>query len=72
MKNWKLKKIKNSIKGQTILYFPSESELTYLHIDASDFFWACVLIAQKKEIVAYTSGKFSKTQQKYSIYDKEF
>lgn len=59
------------IKDQRILYFPTETELVTLQTDASDNFWAGVLIPQQKEIVAYSSGKFAKVQLKYSTYDKK-
>ena len=66
-----LQKIKALIKDQKILYFPSDEELLTLQTDASDNFWAGVLIAKQKEVVAYSSGKFSKPQIKYATYDKE-
>lgn len=43
----------------------------FIIASASEQFCAEVLIAQKKEIVAYTSGKFSKVQYKYSTYDSQ-
>jgi len=59
------------VVDQKILYFPKEEELLILQTDASDLFWAGVIISGHKEIVAYTSGKFDKTQIKYATYDKE-
>lgn len=59
------------MKDQKILYFPSNDELVTLQTDASDNFWAGVLIAKQKEIISYASRKFDKTQIKYATYDKE-
>jgi hypothetical protein len=66
-----IRDIKSMVVDQKILYFPKEEELLILQTDASDLFWAGVIISGHKEIVAYTSGKFDKTQIKYATYDKE-
>ncbi|MQL89973.1 hypothetical protein Taro_022554, partial [Colocasia esculenta] len=52
---------------------PTQSDKLTVSTDASQFYWAGVVsIETSKDIVGYTSGKFSKAEINYSTYEKEF
>ncbi|KAG0416667.1 Retrovirus-related Pol polyprotein from transposon opus, partial [Dictyocoela roeselum] len=65
-----LKNVYNDIKQQIILYFPDVSKPFVLGSDASDRGIGSIL-KQENNIVDVFSAKFNKTEENYSVVEKE-
>ena len=70
-----IKAIKQNCKKLPALKLPEAGKLFILQTDASDKYWAAVLIQKntqgEEEVCAYTSGTFSGSSLNYTIYEKE-
>lgn len=65
-----VEKIIGEIQKQNCLAFPNYDEPICLHTDASEFGMGGIL-SQKNKILGYFSRKFSPTQAKYTVSEKE-
>ncbi|KAG0420474.1 Transposon Tf2-6 polyprotein [Dictyocoela roeselum] len=65
-----LNNIYNDIKRQVIIYFPDISKPFELESDASDRGMGSIL-RQENKIVGIFSAKFNKTEENYSVVEKE-
>ena len=66
-----LQKIIDQIESEIVLVFPDISQKFMMECDASEIGFGCIL-KQSHGIVGFFSKKFSKSENNYSIVEKEF
>ncbi|PKA56048.1 hypothetical protein AXF42_Ash015533 [Apostasia shenzhenica] len=67
-----IKYLKNLIIKIPKTIIPTKDDQLILYTDASNLYWAGVLVTTQKDIIGYTSRKFTKPKANYSTYEKKF
>ena len=62
--------IKRTVAHNTLLAYPDFNKRFYIHTDASDYQLGAVIIQEAKPIALY-SRKLTKTQERYTVTEKE-